>query len=185
MAIRRRRVIHRAIAVSAGRRLRDLVPRCLRLVRGDVVAGYWPMGDEVDVRPLLLRLHGRGCVVALPVVTGAGRPLVFRVWRPGMRLEAGSHGTRHPGPRAARVVPDVVLVPLLAFDRMGGRLGYGAGYYDRTLARLRTLRREAVSAVGVAYAGQRVTRVPMGRFDQPLDRIVTERGLIKPGRTAR
>lgn len=179
----RRKAIHRAIGGSAAQRIRQVLPRSIGARRGDVIAGYWPMRDEIDVRPLLVRLHAMACRVALPVVVGRGRPLVFRVWRPGQPLEAGPLGTRHPGSSATRVVPDVVLVPLLAFDGGGGRLGYGAGFYDRTLVRLKTLRK--TEAVGVAYAGQRVPSVPKGRFDHPLDRIVTERGPARMTRKAR
>ncbi len=136
------------------------------------VAGYWPMVDEIDVRPLMTRLSDDGWKVALPVVVGPEQPLIFRQWRMEMELQAGDFGTRHPGPEAPEAVPDILLVPLLAFDDRGFRLGWGGGFYDRTLARLRATR--DISAVGIAYQGQKVDRVPHSPNDEPLDRVVTD-----------
>ena len=141
------------------------------------ISGYWPMGDELDVRPLLIRLSERGHVCALPVVVGRGRALVFRRWRPGDRLVEGGFGTREPEGGAAETVPDIVLAPLLAFDDAGRRLGYGGGYYDRTLRALRAAGR--VLAVGVGYQAQRVDEVPSGDGDETLDWIVTEERAIR------
>lgn len=145
---------------------------------GTVVAGYWPMGDEIDPRPLLEILAGRGCVIGLPVVMARGQPLLFRQWEVGDPLEQGLHGTCHPVAAAAEVTPDLLLVPLLAFDGAGYRLGYGGGYYDRTLAALR--HHTHVTAIGVAFAAQRMEAVPRDQHDQILDLILTEQGLVKP-----
>lgn len=143
------------------------------------VAGYWPLGSELDVLPLLRRLHGQGRTVALPVSGPRGTPLVFRSWEPDCAMATGRYGIAECGEDRPVVVPAVLLVPMLAFDRAGHRLGYGAGYYDRTLADLR--RRGPVLAVGVAYAGQEVGAVPRGGFDEPLDWIVTERWALRLG----
>ncbi|MBR9970385.1 5-formyltetrahydrofolate cyclo-ligase [Magnetospirillum sulfuroxidans] len=145
---------------------------------GTVVAGYWPMGDELDPRPLLELLGGRGCTLALPVVTARGQALTFRRWDSGDPLEAGFHGTLHPIAASAVLVPKVLLVPLLAFDAHGYRLGYGGGYYDRTLADLRL--HAHVTAIGIAFAAQQVQAVPRDRHDQPLDLMLTEHGPMKP-----
>jgi len=145
---------------------------------GTVVGGYWPMGDEIDPGPLLDILAGRGCVVGLPVVVARGQPLLFRQWEIGDPLEQGLHGTCHPTAKAPEVIPDLLLVPLLAFDGLGYRLGYGGGYYDRTLAVLR--QHTHVTAIGVAFAAQRVEAVPRDRHDQRLDLILTEQGMVKP-----
>lgn len=150
----------------------------LGLGRGVRVSVYWPMRDELDVRPLMMRLHGLGCVVALPVVIGRDRPLLFRRWMPGMTLQAGLFGLSEPDGAAAEVAPRVLFVPLLGFDRAGNRIGWGAGFYDRTLAALRGA--GPVVAVGVAFAAQELARVPAGDRDEPLDWIATERDLIKP-----
>jgi 5-formyltetrahydrofolate cyclo-ligase len=144
-----------------------------------VIAGYWPIDDEIDVRMLLNRLRALSHDIALPVVVGAGRPLAFRRWQEDEALADGPFGTRQPPDSAAAVMPVVVIVPLLAFDRCGYRLGYGGGYYDRTLAALR--RRRRVVAVGVAYAAQEVPVVPRERDDEALDWIVTDREAIEPG----
>ncbi|HVC62672.1 MAG TPA: 5-formyltetrahydrofolate cyclo-ligase [Acetobacteraceae bacterium] len=138
---------------------------------GAVVSGFWPIGREIDIRPLLLALHERGHPVVLPVTPKRGNPLGFRLWRPGDVLEAERFGTFRPVGEAA--VPDFLLVPLLAFDRRGHRLGYGAGFYDRTLAGL-----PGRYALGVAYAAQEVAEVPAGPTDMRLDAVATDNGVI-------
>ncbi len=160
------------------------VARGKRRWKGLVVAGYWPMAGEIDVRPLMGRLSALGCQMVLPVVVGRGWPLAFQVWGAGHGLRPGPHGTSHPPARAFRLVPDIVLVPLLAFDRAGFRLGFGGGYYDRTLACLRRRRRRGrVVAIGVAFASQEVRQVPRHRFDMAMDLIWSERGMIRPQAT--
>jgi 5-formyltetrahydrofolate cyclo-ligase len=144
---------------------------------GSVVAGYWPIVTELDDRPLLARLDERGVICALPVVLSANAPLIFRRWRPLDDLEPGVLGTSHPPVTAPEVVPDVVLTPLLAFDREGYRLGQGGGYYDRTLAVLRS--RGVLTAVGIGFAAQRADALPRGANDERLDWILTEEMLIQ------
>jgi len=144
---------------------------------GSVVAGYWPIMTELDDRPLLARLDERGVNCALPVVVSVDAPLLFRRWRPLDELEPGVLGTSHPLVTTPEVVPVVVLAPLLAFDGEGYRLGQGGGYYDRTLAALRS--RGAVTAVGVGFAVQRVDAVPRSANDERLDWILTEEMLMQ------
>lgn len=140
------------------------------LDRGIAVSGFWPMGDEIDIRPLLAALHARGHPVGLPVTGRRGTPLVFRAWTPETAMISGRFGTSHPeGPE---VTPAVLLIPLLAFDAEGRRLGYGGGFYDRTLALLPQALR-----IGCAYAAQEVPLVPTGPFDQKLHAIATEAGI--------
>ena len=141
---------------------------------GAIVAGFWPMGAEIDIRPLLLALQGRGHRLALPVTPRRGNPLSFRAWHFGMPLVAGPFGTRQPPPESPQVTPDFLLVPLLAFDARGHRLGYGGGYYDRTLADL-----PFAAALGVGFASQRLPLVPSGPTDIPLPRIATEAGILQ------
>jgi 5-formyltetrahydrofolate cyclo-ligase len=140
---------------------------------GAVVAGFWPMGPEIDIRPLLLALAGRGHPIALPVTPKRGLPLGFRRWRPGEALARGPMGTSQPA-AGEELRPDWLLVPLLAFDRAGRRLGYGGGYYDRTLALL-----PGATAIGCAYAAQEMAEVPAGPEDWRLDAIATEAGVIR------
>jgi 5-formyltetrahydrofolate cyclo-ligase len=159
---------------AAARALAGLV-EALNLPKASVVAGYWPLESEMDCRPLMEALAARGHPLALPVVLKAGGALEFRPWVPGEALEPGPHGTHHPPPRPP-LVPQAVLVPLLAFDRRGFRLGYGGGYYDRTLGALR--RGGGMVTVGLAFAAQEVERVPADEWDIPLDLIATEQGVI-------
>lgn len=142
------------------------------------IAGYWPQGMELDPRPALERLAQRGWTLALPVVEEMNKPLLFRQWQPGDTLVHATFSTE-PRPEAPLCDPTVILVPLLAFDRLGQRLGQGGGFYDRTLAV-----RPEVFAVGVAYAAQScpaeedetLSLLPVGPYDKPLSVIVTERG---------
>lgn len=146
-----------------------------------VVAGYWPIGDEIDPRPLMAALAGRGWRTALPVVVESGHPLIFRRWTEGDPLVDGPCRTVHPGAAAAEVVPTLLLVPLLAFDKAGRRLGWGGGFYDRTLEGVR--RRGSSLAVGVAFSAQGVAEVPSDPHDQRLDGVLTETGWVLGGPT--
>ncbi|MCL2716046.1 MAG: 5-formyltetrahydrofolate cyclo-ligase [Alphaproteobacteria bacterium] len=142
------------------------------VVPGSIVAGYSPMRGEIDPSPLMARLRQGGAELALPCVTATGEPLLFRAHAPGQELVRGRYGVAEPAPDCRALTPDVILVPLLAFDAGGQRLGYGAGFYDRTLAELR--RSKAVVAVGLAFAMQQVAQVPATSHDVALDYVVTE-----------
>jgi len=157
---------------NAGQILRDRVLAAIPLSKDGAVSAFWPMGSEIDTRPLMEALHRRGHAVGLPVTARRGMPLVFRTWKPGLGLIPGGFGTQVPGPEAPELRPEVLFVPLLAFDRAGYRLGYGGGFYDRTLAALRA--EGAALAVGVGYAEQEIPEVPRDAHDQRLDWIVTE-----------
>ncbi len=137
---------------------------------GDIVGGFWPMQGEVDLRALLETLHRRGHRIALPHTPPIGQSLVFRHWYPGVAMVAERFGTQRPDSEA--LVPDYLLVPLIAFDRSGHRLGYGGGFYDRTLAALPRAR-----AIGCAFAAQELDEVPVGEYDAPLHAIATEVGV--------
>ncbi|MBL6614793.1 MAG: 5-formyltetrahydrofolate cyclo-ligase [Reyranella sp.] len=138
-----------------------------------VVSGFWPIKEEIDIRPLMIELHNTGCELALPVVQGKGQPLLFRAWRPGDPLEQGVFGTLQPSPKRETLEPDALIVPLLACDEDGWRLGYGGGFYDRTLKRLRD--RKRVTAVGVGFNAQLVDDVPHGPDDERLDWLLTDK----------
>ena len=138
---------------------------------GAIVGGYWPIGEEIDIRPLLRRLIECGHAVVLPETPRRGTSLRFRRWRPGEALVRESFGTY--APTGEPLAPEFLLVPLLAFDRQGRRLGYGGGYYDRTLAFLPTAGR-----LGCAYAAQEMGEVPAGPSDARLPAVATEQGVI-------
>lgn len=141
------------------------------------VSGFAAMPEELNVWPLLRRLHAAGVPLSLPVVEGKGRPLVFRAWRPGDAMDKGVWGIPQPRPEQPVVEPDILLVPLLAFDAQGRRLGYGGGFYDRTLAGLRA--RKRIVAVGLAYDAQRIDAVPHLDYDQRLDWVLTPSGSMR------
>ncbi len=145
---------------------------------GLIVSGYWPFRSEIDPRPLMQRLARAGATLALPVTPAKGvdAPLRFHVWDADDLLHPGAFGVHEPHPSKDAVEPDILLVPLLAFDRTGGRLGYGAGHYDRTLDRLRAMK--PVLAIGLAFAVQEVDALPMDAHDQRLNAILTERAYI-------
>ena len=144
-----------------------------------VVSSYWPMGTEIDVRPLMRALAELGHTIALPVVTAPATPLTFRQWQDGDVLIDGGFGTSIPSDAAPSLMPDILIVPMLAFDTAGYRLGYGGGFYDRTLQKLRDAPADqAPFAVGAAFAGQRLDRTPRGPHDQRLDAIATELGTL-------
>jgi 5-formyltetrahydrofolate cyclo-ligase len=159
---------HRAAAAEAIA-LRGLP---IEIMRGAVVAGYSPIRNEFDPAPLMRKLAAQSARLALPVITARGQSLRFRVWSPGDRLLRGPLGILEPSPAAAEIIPDIVLVPLAAFDRSGHRIGYGAGHYDRTLAQLRKSR--ATTAIGLGFAAQEVEAVPALSHDVALDYVLTE-----------
>ncbi len=148
----------------------------LTIAPGTVVSGFMPLKSEINPLPLMRKLAGQGARLALPVVAGRGKPLAMREWNFGEPLVAGVWGIREPKLEAAVLDPDIRLVPLLAFDRAGHRIGYGAGYYDLTLAQLRA--RKPVIAVGLAFAAQEVAAIPATSRDARLDLVLTEREVL-------
>ena len=142
-----------------------------------VVSGFAPLPDEFRVWPLLRRLQGEGFRLALPAMLGKGKPLVFRAWQPGDAMKSGVWGIAEPKADKPALDPDILIVPLLAFDRRGWRLGYGGGFYDRTLKGLRA--RKTVVAVGLGYDEQEVDAVPHLDYDQRLDWVLRPSGPIK------
>lgn len=141
-----------------------------------IVAGFMPIRSEINPLPLMRALAVTGFALALPAIIGRGRPLAMRAWSPADELVRGQWGIREPAPSAPQVHPDIVLAPLAAFDRRGGRVGYGAGYYDMTLEALRGA--GPVVVIGLAFAVQEVAEVPVESHDEWLDAILTERETI-------
>ncbi len=167
---RRARAIRDTQSPGLGAALARHVLVQLPLPPGAAVAGTWPLAGEIDLRPLWHALHARGHTVLLPQTPPRGQPLIFRRWTPETAMIEEPFGTLRPdGPAAT---PDVILVPFLAFDAAGHRLGYGGGYYDRTLAGL-----PGIPAIGAGYAALQVDSLPVGPHDRALDAIFTEHGL--------
>jgi len=159
-----------AAATIAARPLPVAVPA------GAVVSGFSPLKSEINPVPLMRVFADAGARLALPVVAGRGKPLVMRSWAFGEPLVAGVWGIREPPASAPEVFPDILIVPMLAFDRTGHRIGYGAGYYDMTIARLRGMK--PVVALGIAYAAQEIAEIPTTPRDARLDFVLTERETI-------
>lgn len=152
--------------------------RSITLQPNEVVAAYWPIRDELDVKPVLTRLMDDGQPVCLPVVLGDGLPLELRLWAQGAPLYPSGFGTLAPDELAPLAEPDVILMPLLGFDKHGTRLGYGGGYYDRTLAAISKKPR----LIGFAFAVQQFDEIPREAHDVPLDAVVTEKGVMQFGK---
>jgi 5-formyltetrahydrofolate cyclo-ligase len=144
----------------------------IEITPGTIVSGYSPIRSEIDPAPLMRMLAAQGARLALPAVMARGKSLAFRAWSPDDRLMLGPLGILEPSPAAAEIIPDIMLVPLAAFDRLGHRIGYGAGHYDYTLAHLRKMK--AITAVGLAFAAQEIEAVPALSHDVPLDYVLTE-----------
>jgi 5-formyltetrahydrofolate cyclo-ligase len=174
-ALARRDAIPPAARAEAAERVAAR-PFPVAVPAGACVSGFFALRSEINPVPLMRRLSDAGAKLALPVVIGRGHPLVFRAWSFGAPLGSGVWGIREPLPDAPEVLPDVLIVPLAAFDRTGQRIGYGAGYYDLTLFRLRAAK--PVIAVGLAFAAQEIARVPATPRDARLDLVLTEREVI-------
>jgi len=167
-----RKIAHAAGQGHAAAHLSDVLAQ----YRGRPLAGYAPIRTEIDPTAALVAASAHG-PVCLPVIQGAGQPLIFRVWSPGCAMVAGPFGAQVPE-TGAFITPEILIVPLVAFSRRGTRLGYGGGFYDRTLQALRAL--QPTVAIGFAYAAQEIPDLPQEATDQPLDLIVTEQGVIEP-----
>ena len=166
-------------AISEAKRVKAAVALAKRglpieITPSMVISGYSPIRNEIDPVPLMQKLALQGARLALPTVNARGKSLIFRAWSPGDRLTLGMLGIPEPSPAASEVVPDIMLVPLAAFDRMGHRIGYGAGHYDYTFAHLR--KAKAVIGIGLAFAAQEIEAIPALPHDVRLDFVLTESG---------
>jgi 5-formyltetrahydrofolate cyclo-ligase len=141
-----------------------------------IVSGFSPIKTEINPIPLMRKLADAGAKLALPAIAGRGKPLIMRAWTFGEPLAAGQWGIREPVPEAPEVAPDILIVPLAAFDRVGHRIGYGAGYYDMTINALRA--KKKITAIGIAFAAQEIPQVPATERDARLDLVLTEREVI-------
>jgi len=169
----------RALAVNnqATEAINDYAVEFIEQVQNKTVSAYLAIGDEVDTSVLMHALSGKNFTMCLPVVTKTGRPLVFRQWQPGCVLEKGPFLTKHPGLENPSTDPEIMLLPMLAYDGFGNRLGWGGGYYDRTLKQYRADGRSVI-ALGLAYGAQQCDRLPVDEFDQSLDAVITENGMM-------
>jgi 5-formyltetrahydrofolate cyclo-ligase len=179
LALRQRRRELAAEAQSAAEQAAALAQPPV-MTDGFVVAGYRASGGEIDPWPLMRRLAEAGARLALPVALDRASPLRFRAWTAGEPLTPDAFNIASPTDTAREIEPDLIIAPLLAFDRRGGRIGQGGGHYDRTLAALRA--RRPVFVLGLAYAGQEVAEIPLEPHDQRLDAILTEKAYIVPSK---
>lgn len=182
VALARRAALEPAARAAAAEAAAAHAMEWLGAVRGEVVSVFASIGGEIDTGPLVRRLREAGACIALPIVLEIGKPLLFRLWEPGVALvpSAGPGRMAIPAPPedAPAVSPDVLVVPLAGFDARGNRLGYGAGFYDRTLSLLRHAKR--VEALGYAFAVQELPGVPAEAHDERLDAIATDAGVVRP-----
>lgn len=182
VALARRAALEPAARAAAAEAAAAHAMEWLGAVRGEVVSVFASIGGEIDTGPLVRRLREAGACIALPIVLEIGKPLLFRLWEPGVALvpSAGPGRMAIPAPPedAPAVSPDVLVVPLAGFDARGNRLGYGAGFYDRTLSLLRHAKR--VEALGYAFAVQELPAVPAEAHDERLDAIATDAGVVRP-----
>jgi 5-formyltetrahydrofolate cyclo-ligase len=177
----RRDAVTRRDALPAAERARAAEaiaarPFPIAIKPGTIVSGFSSLKSEINPVPLLRTLADQGAQLALPVVAGKGQPLIMRAWSFGEPLDSGVWGIREPKADAPEVAPDILIVPLLAFDRRGNRVGYGAGYYDMTIAKLRAMK--PTVAIGIAFAAQEIAEVPVTPRDARLDLVLTEREII-------
>jgi 5-formyltetrahydrofolate cyclo-ligase len=165
-------------AAERAKAAETIAPRAFPLAveRGTIVSGFMPLKTEINPLPLMRKLSEQGAQLALPAIDGRGKPLIMRAFAFGDELAWGQWGIREPKADAPEVAPDILLVPLLAFDRRGHRVGYGAGYYDMTIAKLRSMK--PAIAVGIAFAAQEIEQVPVTPRDARLDLVLTEREMI-------
>ncbi len=175
-SLARRKLITPGEVQAFARRIAEIGSGLVAAHDAQTVSGFWPIKEEPSTLLLLEALPARGIATALPVMCGRDQPLTFRAWRPGEPLVEAKMKIMEPPASAPEVLPDVLFVPLVAFDRQGGRLGYGAGYYDRSLAKLRALK--PVTAIGVAFEVQEQLYLPQEPHDEPLDYVLTEHSVI-------
>ncbi len=172
-----RRKLHKKYCHIASKQLLNFVPDILEKFGRSIVAGFLPIQTEINIIPLLHELVKEQCQLCLPVTPMEPGCLLFRTFSFGQRLELGPYNTKHPYEGSSQVFPDLVLMPLLTFDKNYYRLGYGGGFYDRTLEYLRS--RHATLAIGFAYSEQEFENLPLEPTDQKLDIIITEREIIE------
>jgi 5-formyltetrahydrofolate cyclo-ligase len=151
-------------------------PFPIKFEQGAIISGFSPMKSEINPVPLLRKLADAGAKLALPAIVGRGKPLIMRAWSFGEPLASGQWGIREPVPELPEVSPDILIVPLAAFDRVGHRIGYGAGYFDMTINALRA--KKKIIAIGIAFAAQEIPQVPATERDARLDLVLTERETI-------
>ncbi len=171
-ALARRGLITEIEARAFAERLAKIGAGIVAEKQAGTVSAFWSIGDEPATFPLLEHLSQQGVTTALPVMQGRGAPLAFRLWKAGEPLAEAKWGIKEPLPSAREVFPDLLFVPLAAYDRAGNRLGYGAGYYDRTLAKLRAVKK--ITAVGVAYDIQEMPAIPTEAYDEKLDYVLSD-----------
>jgi len=161
---------------QAGVQIAQTISGTVKLPTQSKVSVFWPLAEELDTLPILHALHVAGHQVLLPIMQGAGKPLLFGCWAPGDVLVEAAFKTLEPGPDQARMTPDVMLCPLLAFDRKGYRMGYGGGFYDRSIAHIKA--QGELHTIGIAFAAQEVDDIIIDEFDEPLHMIITEQEVI-------
>ena len=172
-----RQAVHKKSGREFSNQIKDLFFETQHFMPQSVFAAYYPIGSEVNVRPIIDQLNMMGHLTALPVIPAKDVPLIFRLYKNGDALTKGAFGVPEPQPHMPVMIPDILIIPMLGFNKQGYRLGYGTGFYDRTLQDLRSTK--PVKAVGIAYGEQQVDNIPVEDHDQKMDWIITEKEAIK------
>lgn len=172
-----RREIHTRHGREFAEEIRTNFIQALNIMPQTTFGAYYPIGAEVNCRPLMDTLHAMGHTISLPVITGATDPLIYRMYKSGDQLEKGGFGTPQPCDYMPVVVPDILIIPMMGYSDKGYRLGYGSGFFDRTIELIR--KQKPMKAIGLAYSGQRIDDMPVEAHDQKLDLIITEKGTVK------
>jgi len=177
--LRRRKRAHLLHANMVTEKILENFVKTFKLSKSCKVSGYWPIGQEVNIIPLLNHLYYLGFTCCLPVVHKHNSGLLFREWIPGAKMQKDKCGILSPLPSFSVILPNLILTPIVAYDNAGNRLGYGAGYYDRTISDLRKNKKKDLIVVGVAYAAQCSDSLPRNAYDQSLDWVITEQRIQK------
>ena len=172
-----RKNISSEYALFASKKISNKAGDVVKIYKPKVVAGFYPFNHEVNTLPLMSKLYSLGVELCLPITPENNKPLKFKEWHPKLVLQKGRFGILEP-PKASRTIqPDLLLVPLLAYDKFGNRLGYGGGFYDRTLKELLMLNKYTTS-IGLAFESQKCNKLPKDSYDVPLNSLLNEKGFL-------
>jgi len=172
-----RKNISSEYALFASKKIANKAEDIVKIFKPQVIAGFYPFKHEVNTLPLMSKLFSLGFELCMPITPINNKPLKFKKWHPKLALQKGRFGILEPPKTSRNIQPDLLLVPLLAYDKFGNRLGYGGGFYDRTLKELLTINKHTTS-IGLAFESQKCNKLPKNNFDVPLNSLLNEKGFL-------